>query len=194
VHSGDVDSAITDFKKALEIDPDNVVAHRMLIQAYQIQGKVEETLPLFRKLVPQLGEDPGLWVQYGIMARRAGEYETAVHALQQSLELRPSPIVRLELAVALGMAERWDAAAGIFRALLKDDKLRGRATLGLATTSLLRAQKDPELSGAQRIALLGESRTHLEAYLSENPDEQEARQTLQRVKALLESAEGKTGE
>jgi tetratricopeptide (TPR) repeat protein len=193
VQVGRVDEAIGDYKKALEIEPDNVVAHKMLIQAYQLQGRPAETLPLFHNLTEKLGNDAAMWAQYGLMARAAREYGIAIEAMEKSIALQPSKRMELELGVAYGMGEKWGEADHAFRELLTDSDVGSRATLGLGTTLFLRTQKDPALSKDERLAYLREAAGLLEQYLADEPDNEDAKKTLGSVKSILEAQDGQAG-
>lgn len=194
VQADRVDEAISDYKRALEIEPDNIVAHKMLIQAYQLKGEPEKTLPLFRNLTKQRGTDAALWAQYGIMARTAGELSTAIEALHNSLALQPSSAVQLELAVAYGMSGRWDEAEEGFRKIVADPRVGMRATLGLATSHLLRVRKDETLSTAEKLTYIQETTVLLEKYLEANPDDEEAQRMLHAARSMLEAGGQKTRE
>jgi tetratricopeptide (TPR) repeat protein len=193
VQTGRVDEAVGDYKKALEIEPDNIAAHKMLIQAYQLQGKPAETLPLFRNLTKRLGNDAALWAQYGIMARAARRYGIAIEALEKSIALQPSKRMQLELGVAYGMGEEWGEADRTFRELMTDADVGSRAVLGLATSLFLRTQKDPMLSKDERLSYLREAEGLLNRYLAEEPENDDAKKTLENVKSLLEAQGGETG-
>jgi tetratricopeptide (TPR) repeat protein len=187
VSGGDVDGAVLDYKKALEIEPDNATAQQMLIEAYQKQGRAAETLPLFRSILRKQSKDPAIWAWYGIMARDAGEIQTAIEAFENSVALKPTTRMKLDLAVAYGMANRWDEAARGFRELVSDNEVGTRATLGLATALYLRAQKDPDLPAEEKRKMLAESQTLLEKYLQSKPQDEDVRETLEAVKAALGS-------
>ena len=180
---GDIQGAKEEYEASLEINPDYEVGLRNLVQVYQEMEMAEEALPLLEKLVtfPKSRGDPDVWRKYGFLARQAGRGDAAVVALQNAFKLDPSPRIRLELGVALGIAGRWDEAVKTFEELREDPEQGGAATLGLGTVLTLRARQDPDLTEDERSALKAEARRILEGFAESYPQSDEVTNLLKEL-------------
>lgn len=103
---GDMDEAITQFRKALEINPNDVLALFNLGRALFDRNEYMEAMPLFERLVDVTPDDPLAWFQLAkvyekLDLRHVSDLHTidnAIAAYRRVLELDPN---NLEAAFAL---------------------------------------------------------------------------------------------
>ena len=103
---GDMDEAITQFRKALEINPSDVLALFNLGRALFDRNEFMESMPLFERLVDVTPDDPLAWFQLAkvyekLDLRHISDLHTidnAIAAYRRVLELAPN---NLEAAFAL---------------------------------------------------------------------------------------------
>jgi tetratricopeptide (TPR) repeat protein len=186
---GDLEGAMEEYEAALEIEANYEPALLMMIQAYQIQGRTRETLPLFRRLLKKRPEDPALWRNYGAANQLVGELDSALVAYRRCLALDQRVQYQLEYGVLAGLARRWDEAKRIFRSLERHPEAGDRARLGLATTLVLQAQKDSSLTAEELRGNLERARQLLRDYLRRHPNTPDALSALKDVEERLEALE-----
>ncbi|MFH0913635.1 MAG: tetratricopeptide repeat protein [Candidatus Omnitrophota bacterium] len=99
---GNVQGAIKEFTKAIEIKPDYADAYHNLATTYYSQGNVKEAIKLYEQgvsLNPELFESH---FNLGVIYLDAGRVDLAVKELQEALRLRPEDAaVRQALNLAL---------------------------------------------------------------------------------------------
>ncbi len=82
------DSAIASFRRAVEIDPDNAVAHSGLGRSLADAGRHEEAVEAFRVGV-QLAPTSSRYTLLGIACERAGDSNSSVENLLCAINLNP---------------------------------------------------------------------------------------------------------
>lgn len=130
---GEYQLAIGPLRHALELDPDNLLTHRMLLMSLTRLQRLEAALPHARALAGTREEDWQVARAHGALAEQVGTREEAMEAYLRAWKLAPE---RTELAVRSGdlglLTGRLDWAEQMFRRVLARDPAHSRARLGLA--------------------------------------------------------------
>ncbi len=101
--SGQWDLAIADFRKSLELEPDQPLVLNYLGYSWLDRGEnLEEALEMVRKAVEQRPEDGYIVDSLGWGYYLTGDYENAVIQLEKAVEYRPvDPVINDHLGDAL---------------------------------------------------------------------------------------------
>ena len=100
--TGDWDAAEADFRKALELDPEQPLVLNYLGYSYIDRGEnLEEALEMVRRAVEQRPEDGYIVDSLGWAYYRLGRYEDAVRELERAVSLKPGdPVINDHLGDA----------------------------------------------------------------------------------------------
>jgi tetratricopeptide (TPR) repeat protein len=82
--------AVTEFSRAIALDPKDAEAHRVLGQAYEATNRLDEALAAYRKAVEV---DPGDFRNRQLLANfyyQRADYSEALHHLQKEVDLEPA--------------------------------------------------------------------------------------------------------
>lgn len=83
-----IESAIEDFRKAIELDPEDPSVYAYLSQAYQRKGEAGIAIEEISRAIERAkGEDPGLFIQRGRIYEELGEHEPALSDFDRSIDL-----------------------------------------------------------------------------------------------------------
>jgi tetratricopeptide (TPR) repeat protein len=127
--------AIAAYLKALELDPDDPLAHNNLANAYSEQNRLPEALREYRAA---LAGAPGLakaHFNYGTARAMAGDVEGAADSFREALRLRPDyAAAHCGLGIALLAKGRTDDGLAELNEALRLDPRNGEAYLFLAKT------------------------------------------------------------
>lgn len=119
---GELDKAMAEFDKAIELEPDNVDAHRNLGTVYGEQGKWEESAAAYEQaieLAPDFGEAYGDIVAAYI---KLGKLEEAAAAGEKAIELAPDyATAHNNLGVAYKQQDRLDEAIAEYQEAIQLD-------------------------------------------------------------------------
>lgn len=86
---GDFDNAISEYKKSLELDPENSDTLFNLGVLYLKVNKIEEGAKIFEKLSKMLPNDSEVFNLLGVAYSGVGKKAEAVKAWERSLSLKP---------------------------------------------------------------------------------------------------------
>ena len=89
IQRGETESAVEALNQAIEIDPDNFEANRLLGRAHMQLKQFEEAEMYYQKIIEL---QPNYWLGYNVKAvfySTIGEYEKAVPLLEKNIELTP---------------------------------------------------------------------------------------------------------
>jgi len=87
--AGNLDQAVTAFKKAMEADPDYVPARVSLVQGLLYRGKPDEALPEAKKLADAYPSNGEAQLMYGRLLLQKGEFVVAVQPLEKASQGLP---------------------------------------------------------------------------------------------------------
>jgi len=87
---GKLVEAITEFQRAVELDPSYVAAQRNLGYAYDRQGKVEEAVAAYRKAIELEPGDAVTRNNLGVLYDKKGMYGEAVGEFEKALQIDPA--------------------------------------------------------------------------------------------------------
>jgi len=172
---GQYDAAAVEWKKAVDLEPEDGKAHYHLAYALDKQGQLEEAIAHYRKSVELDGANASAYSSLAVALTRSGNLADAISAANQALALNPKDaLTESNLAAALIQSGRTDEAL---------DHIR--KALGL----------DPEFSDAHnmlgivlaRAGKLDDAVGHLQKAVSNTPDSLEYRFNLGRVLAARHS-------
>jgi len=140
--------AIPSLRRALELDPDLLMARKTLLQCLMDCERYQEALSQARLLAGTEVDDASVAATHGMLAESADHPEEAVKAYVRAIQFDGS---RLDLMARVGALElasgRLDRAEYAFRKVLDQDQGSALARLGLAQTLWELSQVD---SGDQR--------------------------------------------
>jgi tetratricopeptide (TPR) repeat protein len=127
---GEADNAIAEYNKALERNPDNVVAHHKLgFLLYQVKGNFEEGMTHLLKAYKLDAQDARIQYDLGMAYMHQGKLEDAIRLLSESIRRAPDgfdtqyePVqMRLSLAqVLIAAGQSKDAAVPLLDALRRN--------------------------------------------------------------------------
>ena len=172
---GDYAGALLEWRKAVELDPEDGKARYHLAFALDQKGQLEEAIAQYQKAVEFDPNNASAYSSLATALMRTGKLEDGIAAYKKSLEIDPkNPVAEGNLAAALIEAGRTDEALRhINKALELDSEFAdAHNLLGLV---LARAGK------------LDEGVAHLEKAVALNPDSLEFRFNLGRVLAARHS-------
>jgi tetratricopeptide (TPR) repeat protein len=172
---GDYAAALLEWRKAVEIDPEDGKARYHLAFALDQQGQLDEAIAQYQKAVEFDPNNAAAYSSLAVALTRTGKLEDGIESYKKSLEIDPkNPIAQGNLAAALIEAGRTDEALGhINRALELDPEFAdAHNLLGLVLA---------------RAGQLDDGVAHLEKAVALNPDSLEFRFNLGRVLAARHS-------
>jgi tetratricopeptide (TPR) repeat protein len=172
---GDYAAALVEWRKAVEIDPEDGKARYHLAFALDQQGQLNEAVAQYQKAVEFDPNNAAAYSSLAIALTRTGKLADGIGSYKKSLEIDPkNPIAEGNLAAALIEAGRTDEALGhINKALELDPEFAdAHNLLGLVLA---------------RAGQLDDGVAHLEKAVALNPDSLEFRFNLGRVLAARHS-------
>jgi tetratricopeptide (TPR) repeat protein len=85
----DFPAAITNFRRALGLDPRKIEALKGISSAYREAGDLESANSLLSELEKLRGSDPEIACRFGMLYEKEGRYEKAIESYEQALRLDP---------------------------------------------------------------------------------------------------------
>jgi predicted O-linked N-acetylglucosamine transferase (SPINDLY family) len=129
---GRLDEAIADFRRAVQIDPDNAVAHGNLGLALILQGRLDEAIANCRRCVELKPDVAEGYSNLGRAWMAQGRIEEALACFRRALELRPGfAEAHNRLGLALQAQGNWQPAAASYRQALQANPAFPEAHLNL---------------------------------------------------------------
>jgi len=119
-NQGQIDKAIEQFKKAIEIDPNSMLAHSNLAYIYEGQGKIDEAIAEFKELLRIKPDFPQIHVGIGLLYDSQGKTDEAIAEMKKAIQLDPKTTVAyINLGVLYRKKGMLDDAIGQFKKLLE---------------------------------------------------------------------------
>ena len=97
--AGDIDAAVKEFKKALQLDPDDANIHNSLGVCYGVSGNLEKALKEFTTAIDLDPGEPLSLYNAGLVSKMAGNHKDA---LDYFLRADSQPGERFEIALQIG--------------------------------------------------------------------------------------------
>jgi tetratricopeptide (TPR) repeat protein len=172
---GDYAGALLEWRKAVELDPEDGKARYHLAFALDQQGQLDEAIAQYQKAIEFDSNNAAAYSSLGVALARTGKLEDGIASYKKSLEIDPkNPVAEGNLAAALIEAGHTDEALGhINKALELDSEFAdAHNLLGLVLA---------------RTGKLDDGVAHLEKAVALNPDSLEFRFNLGRVLAAKHS-------
>jgi hypothetical protein len=86
---GDIDGAVTEYRKAIALDPGMALAYSNLGALLQSKGELGEAESLYRKTIELRPKYALAWNNLGIVRYKRGDGAGAVQAFRRAIELKP---------------------------------------------------------------------------------------------------------
>ena len=119
---GDYDSAISCYKKAIELDPDNAVNHNNLGLAYHRKGDDDLAIPCYKEAIKL---DPNCVLAHnnlGLAYHRKGDDDLAVSFYKEAIKLDPNCVLAHNyLGLAYHRKGEYDLAVSFYKEAIKLD-------------------------------------------------------------------------
>jgi tetratricopeptide (TPR) repeat protein len=120
MQEGKIEAAISQFQKALQLNPDFIKAQNNLQRALAIQNELETEISRLQGLLRDNPEDFKLRFQLGNLYFRKGEQHQAIKQYKRALQLNPKFVPALNnLAMVTAANQEYYKALTIFLDMLK---------------------------------------------------------------------------
>ena len=136
--------AETSYRRAIELDPDNPLAHFNLGQALITDERYTEAEASYRRAIELDPDDPDARLNLGVALERQERYVEAEGAFRASVRRRdgdPLPEEHFNLGVVAGRLEQWEEAESRFREAEASGSSRASTSRALAGVYIQLAEK-----------------------------------------------------
>jgi tetratricopeptide (TPR) repeat protein len=115
----DYKNAVGSYKKAVEIDADNLDSKRGLAQNLLSNGQLEDAQVQYKALVDADPSDAGSWIKLADIQRKLGQFDAAMDSLKKAAPLAPDSLeVPYNTALVYDAQGRYDDAISTLKNLL----------------------------------------------------------------------------
>lgn len=97
---GEKDEARTFYEKALQVEPENKFLRKNYAMNLATSGRIKEAIEVYERLKSEYPEDHEVLQDLGIAYGYAGDLSRSIENLERAIDLQPSPVGYLNLAVA----------------------------------------------------------------------------------------------
>ncbi len=87
---GKVEEAITEFRRAVELEPGNVTLVMNLAHAYGVRGRLDEGIAEYRKVLARQPANSLAQINLGVLYDRKGLHDEAIQEFEQVLQREPT--------------------------------------------------------------------------------------------------------
>jgi tetratricopeptide (TPR) repeat protein len=149
-----LDEAITDFRKALELKPDFPDALSNLGGALSGKGDQDGAIAAYQKALELRPNDPADIQNLGIVLRHKGQFDEAIALYRKAIQLKPDfPGPYYSLGAALLAKGQYDEAITAFRKVLELQANYILAPYGLGAALLAKGQLDDAVAAFRKAPL-----------------------------------------
>lgn len=142
---GDITSAVEEFRKAVELNPNLPSVNGLFAKALRDSGRLDEAIPYFRKELEVNPFDYNANLYLGVyLYNREQRYEEALEHFARALKVRPGDLaVRFQIALVYILQNRVDEALPIVEDIVKQvpDFQEGHVTLARLYFRLRRTEE-----------------------------------------------------
>ena len=175
--AGNVERAMTYFRKALEVSPDSL-AHNNMGAVLRAQGRLHEAVEFYERALRAKPDSAEVHNNMGLVLGDLERFDEAVKHFKEALQLDPNHIhARNNLAAALLFQKRHEEAVVQYERILEREPDHFLACLGLGVARA-------------RQGKLRKAEAALARACDLNPDHVGARKELERVRSWLERGDG----
>ena len=148
LNSGKINNAVIDFKKAIELEPNNIVVLDGLGRTYLYLDMNKEAEKVFSKIITLDPNNVSAWVYLGKLYSWDNRYDKSIEAFNNAIRLDPKNIdAKLGLAEVYSWAGFHKSSVEQYENLLAEDPRNTKVYKGLAQVYLW----DNRLNDAERI-------------------------------------------
>ena len=127
---GDYKTAITHWRRAQELGVDAYGLEAAIAESYETSGDVPKALEVWDAVTERHALWPQVWLSYGHVLLRTGNFRPALDATRKAKELAPDmPVVDFLLASALAMNDQIPEAQRTFNSVVRRDPKQFRQWL-----------------------------------------------------------------
>ena len=83
------DEARQAYQKAIQLDPNNIEAHRCLGMLYSKTGEYERAFECYKKAMAKQPENGALWYELGLCHNRRKDFKESIRCFQKALTIEP---------------------------------------------------------------------------------------------------------
>jgi protein O-mannosyl-transferase len=175
---GQVDDAVAEYQKALEINPNYVAAHYNLGNALFRKGQLDEAITQYQKAVEISPNDAETHINLGNALFQKEQLDEAVGQFQKAVEINPNDAeAHYDLGNALFQKGQLDEAVAQFQKALEIDPNSFATHYNLGVALFQKGQLDGAITQFHEVLRL-------------KPDFSPAQDTLAKVQALVRQREG----
>jgi len=115
-----LDKAIETFKKAVELDPNSMLAHSNLAYIYEGKGMINEAIAEFKELIRIQPKMPQIHVGLGLLYDKQGMTDDAITEMKKAIDQDPkAPVAMINLGILYRKKGLLDEAIGQFKKLIE---------------------------------------------------------------------------
>jgi cellulose synthase operon protein C len=182
-------AAETEYRRALELDPNDLAARFSLGVTLRRSGKLEEAEQTFDQVARRDDAWPGLALERGLLFEAEGQGDRAVQAYERALAERPTDIdLQLRLGAALVSANRIDEAEAKLEQVMRERPNSAEAEHFMGRVLFARGDLPEAMTHLVRAVSLDASRAEFHLYVAWVALEQgnNLGRALEEVQAALE--------
>ena len=147
----DPEKATESYRRAIELDPDDAVAHVNLGLALGKQGKLDEAIESFRRAIELDSNDADAHYNLGVILADQGKLDEAIQSHRRAIELDPKEAkAHNSIGYALDEQGKTDEAIESFRRAIEIDPEYAKAHYNLGAAWLQQGKLDEAIESFRR--------------------------------------------
>jgi tetratricopeptide (TPR) repeat protein len=133
LESGDIAAALTHFRRAVDLAPDNPSPRHRLATALSLTGDTAAAIDQFEETLRRSPDFAPAHYSLGVVLSSQGRYAEAIEHLQAAVRQQPDDVAaRLQLGEAFGRSRQFDKSLAQYRQVLAADPQQADAQFGYA--------------------------------------------------------------